>query len=215
MKAVLFDLDGTLLDTASDLAFALNTLRQQHALPDLPIEQVRPHVGYGVKSMLKLAFGIDEQDAKYNTLQQSFQQIYQQCLASTTRLFPGMAELLDYLEAKQMIWGIVTNKPARFTDPILEAVNLTKRSACIISGDTLPLRKPHPAPILRACELIQCSPHETYYVGDAATDIIASKAAGTHSIAALYGYIGQHEDPFLWQADDYIKAPLDIKALLA
>lgn len=215
MNAVLFDLDGTLLDTATDLAFALNAVRQQHSLPDLPIEEIRPHVGYGVKSMLKLAFDIDEQDAKYADLQQSFYQIYQQCLASTTRLFPGMAELLDYLEANAIIWGIVTNKPARFTDPILEAVNLKKRSACVISGDTLALRKPHPAPILHACELIQRLPQDTFYIGDAATDIIASKAAGTHSIAALYGYIGQHEDPYLWQADSYIKEPLEIKALLA
>lgn len=215
MKAVLFDLDGTLLDTATDLASALNTVRAQHELPELPLAAIRPHVGYGAKAMLKLAFQAEEQDERYPALQQSFQAAYEKCLAATTQFFPGMAELLDFLDAQSIVWGIVTNKPARFTDPIIEAFNLGNRSACVISGDTLSLRKPHPAPILHACELIRSAPSHTLYVGDAATDIIASKAAGTRSIAALYGYIGLDEDPYLWQADNYIKAPLEIKALLA
>ena len=121
-----------------------------------------------------------------------------------------MDAILNHLENKQIRWGIVTNKPARFTNNLLDALDLTRRSACIISGDTLTHRKPHPEPIIHACKLLQCEPQQTMYIGDTLTDMIASKAAGTFSLAALYGYLNTNEDPFEWQADGYIKTPDEI-----
>lgn len=210
IQTVLFDLDGTLLDTAPDLTYALNTLRRASQLPELPVELVKPTVAQGSKSMLKLGFDIDETHEQYPALRDAFFSIYDSCLSRETALFPGMAEVLQHLEDNNIKWGIVTNKPARFTHLILDALNLTKRSACTVCGDTLKERKPHPAPILYACKLLETHPCQALYVGDAATDIIASRAAGTRALAALYGYIGKEEDPYAWQADGYLSTPADI-----
>jgi 2-phosphoglycolate phosphatase len=210
ITTVLFDLDGTLLDTAPDLALALNTLRREHNLPDLPLADIRPFVGHGSRSLLKLGFNIADEDHDYTEMIEKFFTAYDQCLATSTKLFPGMDAVLTHLENNQMQWGIVTNKPARFTNNLLDALDLTRRSACTISGDTLAQRKPHPEPIIHACKLLKCQPENTLYIGDTVTDIIASKAAGTLSLAALYGYLSANEDPFEWQADGYIKTSDDI-----
>ena len=210
IQTVLFDLDGTLLDTAPDLAYALNALRRASHLPELPLEIIKPTVGYGSKSMLKLGFNMDDTHEQYPSLLEAFFNTYDTCLARETALFPGMAEVLAHLEAKNIPWGIVTNKPARFTHLILDALDLSRRSACTICGDTLNERKPHPAPILYACKLLACDPANTVYVGDTATDIMASKAAGSHSLAALYGYIAENDDPYTWEADGYLHAPADL-----
>ena len=207
---VLFDLDGTLLDTAPDMAHALNSLRDEHDLPHLSLDAIRPHVGYGSKALLKLGFNADEQDAQYASLLSTFFSNYEKCLARSTVLFPGMSEVLTHLEDSNIPWGIVTNKPARFTHDLLDALDLSRRSDCTICGDTLEKRKPHPEPILYACHLLQQPPANTVYIGDAPTDIIASKAAGVRSLAALYGYISKDEDPYAWKADGYIKTPTDI-----
>lgn len=209
-QTILFDLDGTLLDTAPDLAYALNILRRANNMPELPLDMIKPTVGHGSKSMLKLGFNVDESHEHYPVLQEAFFNTYDTCLTRETALFPGIAEVLQHLDDKNIRWGIVTNKPARFTHLILDALNLSKRSACTVCGDTLAERKPHPAPILYACKLLECHPSDTLYVGDAATDIIASKAAGARSVAALYGYIGTEEDPYSWQADGYAHSPADI-----
>jgi 2-phosphoglycolate phosphatase len=210
VTTVLFDLDGTLLDTAPDMAQALNTLRRARNLPELPLEIIKPAVGYGSKALLKLAFNIDDSHDRYNAFLEEFFNAYKNCLAHKTTLFAGMPEVLNYLEGNNITWGIVTNKPKRFTHDLLDELDLSKRSAVTICGDTLPQRKPHPAPILHACEILKCPTSGTLYVGDAATDIIASKAAGVSSLAALYGYISAEEDPYTWQADGYINAPSEI-----
>lgn len=211
MDAVLFDLDGTLLDTAPDMALALNHLRDREGLEPLSLAQIRPHVGFGTKALLKLSFNMDEAHPKYQSFFESYLAIYDTCLTTTTNLFPGMSVILEHLENNDIPWGIVTNKPSRFTHLLLDHLDLRRRSACIVSGDTLAERKPHPAPILHACQLIQSAPNNTLYIGDAITDIIASKAAGTRAIAALYGYIEENVDPHSWGADGYINNPAEIK----
>ena len=185
IDSVLFDLDGTLLDTAPDMVHALNSLRQQHGMPNLELQLIRPYVGQGAKMLLKLGFGIDENSREYPMMLEKFLAAYDNCLTRSTALFPQMGSVLDHLEAKNIPWGIVTNKPARFTLNALHALNLSQRSACIICGDTLANRKPHPEPIIYACNILQRSPDTTLYVGDAVTDVIASKAAGTRSEPAL------------------------------
>ena len=210
IETVLFDLDGTLLDTAPDMTAALNCLRRERSMADLPLADVRPLVGQGVKALLKLGFNVDDQHRDYAHMLHQYFTAYQNCFTSSTALFQGMLPVLDHLEARNIPWGIVTNKPTRFTTSLLDALDLTRRSGCTICGDTLSLRKPHPEPILHACKLLMANPATTVYIGDAITDMMASKAAGTFSLAALYGYIGAEEDPYSWQADGYINSPSEI-----
>ncbi len=210
IDTVLFDLDGTLLDTAPDMAEALNILRRKRRLPEITLDIIRPFVGLGSKAMLKLGFDVDDQSHEYAVLLEDFFDTYQKCLAQSTALFPEMSLVLDHLDNHNIRWGIVTNKPARFTMDILDALDLSRRTKCVISGDTLEKRKPHPEPILHACELLKTTPENALYVGDTATDVAASKAAGTISLVALYGYIGADEDPYEWNADGYIETAGEI-----
>ena len=210
ITTILFDLDGTLLDTAPDMAFALNKLRAANHLPDLPLSIIRPHVGYGSKALLNVGFDVNENDPRYPSLLEAFFNLYQTHLADSTQLFAGMENVLNHLDNLSMPWGIVTNKPERFTLDILKKLNLLERTACVICGDSLAKRKPDPDPILHACELIQQEPMKCLYVGDTEIDVIASKAAGTQSLVALYGYIGTEEDPAKWQADGYVHSPHEI-----
>lgn len=210
IQSVLFDLDGTLIDTANDLGLALNSLLREHALPILSLEQIRPEAGRGSKGLIKLGFDIEESDLRYTTLCENLLNYYETYLLNTTALFHGMEEVLLYLEKKQIPWGIVTNKPEKFTYEILRGLQLTERAGCIISGDTLQNRKPHPQPLLHACEQLKQNPENCLYIGDSETDVIASKAAGLNSLVALYGYIPKIEDPKTWRADGYIQHPLEI-----
>jgi len=209
-NAVLFDLDGTLLDTAPDLALALNQLLKAHDRPSLNLTAIRPEAGHGCKGLLKLGLQLDEQHPDYPLRCDEFLHFYERCCLENTRLFVGMDEVLTHLEKNDIPWGIVTNKPARFTTLLLDHLRLAERAACVISGDSLPNSKPHPEPIWHACRLLAKSPSECLYVGDAETDVQASKAAGTFSLAALYGYIPLDEDPYGWQADGYIQRPGEI-----
>jgi 2-phosphoglycolate phosphatase len=215
IKAVLFDLDGTLLDTATDLGHALNSILTKRNLKTLSEAMIRPAAGRGCKGLLKAGMNMGEDHPDYKSLCTELLGHYHAHLADTTRLFSGMEAVLQHLEQNQIPWGIVTNKPERFTLKLIEKLQLTARSACIISGDTLKNSKPHPEPILHACQLLQQDPAECLYVGDSEIDIIASKAAGSPVLAALYGYIPAEEDPYLWNADAYIKQPSDIITLLA
>lgn len=211
VKAVLFDLDGTILDTAPDLVFAINLLRKEHNLPPLPYELIRPIVSLGSKTMVKLALNIEESHPDFAKLRTYFLDLYQKHLAdSMTTFFPNMENVLQYLDQNEIPWGIVTNKLTRHTQALLKSLRLDHRPACVICGDSLSTFKPDPAPILHACQLLKQRPTDCLYVGDSETDVIASKAAGTKSLVALYGYIGQEENPYAWNADGYVKDPIDI-----
>lgn len=209
-SAILFDLDGTLVDTAPDLAFALNTLLGQEGFDSLTYDAIRSVASNGSPSLLFLAFGIYPNDQQYPSLQQRFIKLYQDNITRQSGLFNGMEEVLTALETAKIPWGIVTNKPAFLTEPLLKQLNLTHRAACIVSADTTPFSKPHPAPMLHACEIIQIKPEQCLYIGDAARDIEAGKNANMQTIAALYGYIGHNDNPDHWQADISINHPRDI-----
>jgi phosphoglycolate phosphatase len=210
VKTVLFDLDGTLADTAPDLAFALNeTLKLNNKAP-LPFETIRPVVSHGGIALVKLGFGIGPEHSDYATIRQQLLDIYMANIANQTTLFEGMEELLQQLEQRKILWGVVTNKPAWLTEPLMDALSLTQRAASIVSGDTLPENKPHPAPVLYACEQTGSKPYECLYVGDAERDIEAGRRAGLKTLAALFGYIQDGDDPALWQADAMINSPLEV-----
>lgn len=210
IQAVLFDLDGTLLDTAPDLLYALNQIRQSHQLPELPLSSIRPIANLGSKAMLKRAFDIDEDNPEFASMRQQFMAFYEKHIADATRLFPHVEKVLAYLDDHNIPWGIVTNKLTVHVTLLLKALHLDKRPACVVCGDTLPRSKPDPLPILHASQLLQKEASQCVYVGDAITDVIASKAANAKSLVALYGYINQDEDPFSWKADGYVHEPIEI-----
>lgn len=199
-EAVLFDLDGTLVDTAPDMVAVLQDLQRAHNHEPVPYEVGRLHVSNGALGLLALGFpGIVHEIG--SSLHRDYLQRYEQRLCEASTLFPGMAELLDVLDSAGRPWGVVTNKPAFLTDPLLESLSLASRSACTVSGDTLEQRKPHPAPLLYACEVAGVRPQSTVYVGDAARDIEAGQNAGMATIAAAYGYVTPDDDPVHWGAD--------------
>ncbi|MDH5357871.1 MAG: phosphoglycolate phosphatase [Gammaproteobacteria bacterium] len=210
ISAILFDLDGTLVDTAPDLAFALNTLLQEQGQQPLPFEQIRPVASHGSPGLLDLGFGLTPNHPEYTALQQRFLELYQENIARETALFEGMREVIEQLEDANIAWGIITNKPAFLTEPLLIALGLIDRAACVVSGDTTAYSKPHPAPMLHACELIKLSPEACIYIGDAERDIEAAKNANMQSILARYGYLGSQDDPESWQADAIIDHPREI-----
>ena len=206
IEAVLFDLDGTLIDTAPDMAAALNNLLQQHEQNPLPFATIRNVVSKGSIALVRLGFGADIAIAQLESLQQQFLQLYADALCVESKLFAGMAELLDTLEQHSISWGIVTNKPGWLTKPLLEQMQLWQRASCVVSGDDLPRRKPYPDPLLHACETIGCQPAQTIYIGDDQRDIDAGLAAGTQTLIALYGYIDDHEPVQDWGADGMINS---------
>ncbi len=208
--AVLFDLDGTLADTAPDLAHALNRVRREEGLPPLPLQHIRPAVSHGATALIRLGFGLSPEAAAFEPLRQRLLAIYAGQLARHTRLFPGMADLLETLEARAIPWGVVTNKPARFTEPLLAALGLAHRAACIVSGDSTDRRKPHPDPLLHACRLLDRNSRQCLYVGDAQRDIEAGRRAGMKTLVALFGYLDGEDDPGAWQADGLIRHPAEI-----
>ena len=210
VSCVLFDLDGTLVDTAPDLAYALNRTLINHGRQALPFETIRPSVSLGGVAMVKLGFNLDETDPGFTPLRNEFLAIYRDNLSRHSRLFPGMERVLVRLEEMNVSWGIVTNKPGWLTNPLMQALQLDTRTACIVSGDTLEQRKPHPAPLLHACELLQCNPEETVYVGDARRDIEAGASAGMTTLVAAYGYIEVSENPADWGGDGLVDSPEEI-----
>ncbi len=209
-EAVLFDLDGTLADTAPDMGAALNRLLDEHGQPALPAASIRPHVSTGAAGLLQLGFGADLAGPRMEQLRERFLAIYADILARDTCLFPGMAQALSALEAAGLPWGVVTNKPHRFTVPVLEALGIAGRAACVVSGDTLSERKPHPAPVLHACRQLDLAPARCLFVGDDRRDVMAGRAAGTVNLVAMFGYLGGEGDPRTWQADGYIDHPREI-----
>ena len=211
---MLFDLDGTLADTAPDLAYVLNLQLSTRGRPPLPVQALRPHVSHGARGMLRAGFGVGPDDADYAALRDEFLDLYGQNLYRDTRLFPGMSELLAALEQRGIAWGIVTNKMERFTLPLLQAMDLAVRAGCIIGGDTTARAKPHPDPLLEASRRLGIDPRDCAYVGDDERDVQAGHAAGMTPVVALYGYLGEDKPPQEWGADLYIEHPLDLLNLL-
>ncbi|MEW5892117.1 MAG: phosphoglycolate phosphatase [Pseudomonadota bacterium] len=209
-RVVLFDLDGTLVDTAPDLGFALNQLRQRRGLAPLAEAQIRPQASHGARGLLQLGFGVTPEDAEFRALRQEFLALYEASIVRASRLFPGMAEVLADLEANDIRWGVVTNKPERYTVPLLRGLDLMHRAACVVSGDTCAQPKPHPAPMLHACRLAGAEPPECLYVGDAERDVEAASAAGMPTLIARYGYLGAHDRPEEWGAAGFIDRPADL-----
>jgi phosphoglycolate phosphatase len=210
IRTVLFDLDGTLADTAPDLAYALNCVLEEQGCKPLPFETIRPVVSHGGIALIKLGFGIDEQAPEFQPLRRRLLDIYRNNIARETRLFEGMASLLETLEQRGLNWGVVTNKPGWLTEPLLEALELKSRAATIVSGDTLSERKPHPAPMLLACEQAGSDAAHCLYIGDAERDIEAGRNAGMRTLVALFGYIGEQDQPAHWQADGMVEHALGI-----
>jgi phosphoglycolate phosphatase len=201
---IFFDLDGTLVDTAPDMVAVLTSLQQDNGGTPVPYGLARASVSHGAAGLIKLGFPAAVEHER-NRLLQEFLDRYEQAICIDSALFPGMPELLALLESHGRPWGVVTNKPERMTEPLLRKLGLSERMACVVSGDTLPQRKPHPAPLLLACERSGVEPGRSIYVGDDARDIMAGRAAGMTTIAATYGYIVAEDNPQLWEAD-YIAA---------
>ena len=200
IDAVLFDLDGTLIDTAPDMVAVLNQMQLAHGADPLPYATARANVSNGAIALLRVAFP-QIPESEIGPLHREYLERYEGSVCVESSVFPDIPELLDALDARACPWGVVTNKPQRMTDPLLEALGLSGRLRCAVSGDTLERRKPDPAPLVYACEQCAVPPHRAVYVGDAVRDIEAGRAAGMHTIAAAYGYILPGDDPGSWNAD--------------
>lgn len=215
IRAVFFDLDGTLADTAPDLGGALNELLAERGRPALAMSILRPHVSAGTRGMLGIGFGLAPTDTDYPPLAKRFLDLYANRLCYGTRLFDGMVPLLDKLEEQGLLWGIVTNKPSRFTLPLVDCLELSDRATAVVSGDSTPRPKPAPDSLLLACQLSGVRPDQAMYVGDDLRDVQAAQAAGIIAIAAAYGYLGDGADISEWAADAVIAAPMDLLDLLS
>lgn len=210
ISAVLFDLDGTLLDTALDLGRSLNVLRQRYNKAPLPIHQVRQVASLGCPGLIRLGFEIGTDHPDYPQLCEAFIAIYEAGISTETVPFDGIKTVLQTLDEKQLPWGIVTNKAERLAKKVITELGLIENCACVIGGDTTPYNKPAPEPLYAACTLIKCSPQSCVYIGDSQLDIEAAQQAKMPNIAALYGYIPENCDPHSWGADYYINKPVDI-----
>ena len=212
--AVLFDLDGTLIDSAPDLAGAANEMRAARGLPMLPFEHFRPMVGTGARGMLGRCLGVAPGDPDFGALREEFLARYEARMTRETRVFEAMQPVLDALQARAVPWGIVTNKAARFSEPLVAALGLHLQAATLVSGDTTPHAKPHPAPLLEAARRMDTIATDCIYVGDDLRDIEAGRAAGMATVAAAWGYLGEGEHIEAWGADHIIQSPAELLTLL-
>jgi phosphoglycolate phosphatase len=211
---ILFDLDGTLVDTAHDLAYALNLQRERHGLPTLALETIRPFASHGSRGLLSVGFDLSPEDESFEAIREEYLALYDQVLTRKPMLFDGMAELLETLDSKTVPWGVVTNKPRRFTQPLLQSIGLLERAACVVSGDDAPRPKPYPDTLFLACEQSGVNPQNCWYVGDAERDIEAGRAAGMQTVVAMYGYLSETDQPENWGADVFVNAPLELLKLI-
>jgi phosphoglycolate phosphatase len=214
IEAVLFDLDGTLIDSAPDLGAAADKMRIDRGLESLPLSLYRPMAGAGARGMIAVAFGLTPEDAQFDSLKEEFFANYEVRLVEQTYVFEGVAELIDSICQGGLKWGVVTNKSARFTIPLTRAMPLFNTARTIISGDTMPHAKPHPAPLLEAARQLELPPEFCMYVGDDERDIVAGRAAGMPTVAAAYGYLGAVTDTTHWKADFTISTPRALLNLL-
>ena len=210
IQAILFDLDGTLIDSAPDLGAAADQMRVARGMPSLPIDLYRPLAGSGARGMLHIAFGMTPEDDAFADMREEFFQIYEKRMTQDTTIFDGVPELLTGIVARKLQWGVVTNKSKRFTDPLAAQMSLFATAGAVVSGDTTPHAKPHPEPLLEAARRIGVPPQACVYVGDDERDIIAGKAAGMYTVAAVYGYLGEKQSVEQWNADDVIESPHEL-----
>ena len=214
IRAVLFDLDGTLIDSAPDLGAAADKMRTDRGLPSLPPARYRPMAGAGARGMLAEAFGMGPDHPDFAVMREEFFVNYESRMTEQTTIFDGVPELVLQILGRNMAWGVVTNKAARFTDPLTQAIPLFATASAVVSGDTTPHAKPHPAPLLEAAERLRVAPEHCIYVGDDERDIVAGLAAGMGTVAATYGYLGAKTDPSEWGAHAAIKSPGELLQLL-
>lgn len=208
LRAVLFDLDGTLVDSAPELGAAADKMRTDRGLPSLPLARYRPMAGAGARGMLGIAFDITPQSPDFEALREEFFVNYEARMLLNTHVFDGVAELIDSLTRRGLAWGIVTNKSKRFTDPLARSIPVFASAGAVVSGDTTPHAKPHPEPLFEAARRLGLAPAQCIYVGDDERDIVAGRAAGMRTVAATYGYMGAQADAALWQADGAIDSPM-------
>ena len=209
-QAVLFDLDGTLIDSAPDLGAAADKMRVERGLPSLPLDTYRPMAGAGARGMLGIAFGMTPEHPDFMALREEFFVNYENAMTERTRIFDGVVDMIAALVKLGLPWGVVTNKSSRFTDPLTAAMPLFATARAIVSGDTTPHAKPHPEPLFEAARRLQIAPERCVYVGDDERDIVAGLAAGMGTVAATYGYLGQQTDVSRWNAHLHINSPLDL-----
>jgi 2-phosphoglycolate phosphatase len=214
-RAVLFDLDGTLADTAPDLVAAANKMRADRRLEMLPFEQLRPLASAGARGLIGGAFGIGPEHHEFASMRDEFLANYEADLCIETALFPGIDALLDELDARGVDWGIVTNKVGRLSVPLVELLGLAARARCVVSGDTTPHAKPHPAPLLFAANELALPPEQIVYIGDDLRDVQAGFAAGMVTVAAAYGYCGTDLPPTMWHAQHIVDSPTQLRRLLS
>ncbi len=214
IRAVLFDLDGTLIDSAPDLGVAADKMRVDRGLPSLPLERYRPMAGAGARGMLGVAFGITPEHPDYAALREEFFVNYENCMTERTYVFQGIAELITQLLGQGLAWGVVTNKSMRFTQPLTQRMSLFATASAVVAGDSTPHAKPHPAPLLEAARQLRLEPVRCIYVGDDERDVAAGLAAGMGTVAATYGYLGSNADTLLWGAHAHIHSPLELLPLL-
>ena len=214
IRAVLFDLDGTLIDSAPDLGAAADKMRIDRGLPSLPYELYRPLAGAGARGMLKVAFDMTPEHQDFMAMREEFFANYEAAMTVRTYVFDGVHDLIQALQAQSLAWGVVTNKMARFTDPLVQAMPLFESAAAIVSGDTTPHPKPHPEPLFEAARRLCLAPEQCLYVGDDERDIVAGRAAGMPTVAATYGYLGEKTDVSSWGADLHIDSPIKLLQFL-
>jgi len=214
IRAVLFDLDGTLIDSAPDLGAAADKMRIDRGLPSLPYELYRPLAGAGARGMLKVAFDMTPEHQDFMAMREEFFANYEAAMMVRTYVFDGVHDLIQALQAQSLAWGVVTNKMARFTDPLVQAMPLFESAAAIVSGDTTPHPKPHPEPLFEAARRLRLAPEQCLYVGDDERDIVAGRAAGMPTVAATYGYLGEKTDVSSWGADLHIDSPIKLLQFL-
>lgn len=214
LQLILFDLDGTLVDTAPDLGLALNMQRERHGLPALSLETIRPYASHGSRGLLSVGFGLKPEDTGFAQMRDEYLGLYDEVFTHAPVLFPGIAELLSALESRNLRWGVVTNKPGRFTKPLLEAIGLGRRASCVVSGDDAARPKPYPDTLLLAMQQARAQPDQCLYIGDAERDIQAAKAAGMNSVVALYGYLDETDRPQEWGADAAVSTPMEVLQLI-
>ena len=214
VSGVLFDLDGTLIDSAPDLGAAANQMRVRRGMASLPLELYRPLCGAGARGMLEIAFAMGPDHTDFEAMREEFFSNYERCLSERTFAFDGVAELIAALQARGIAWGVVTNKSQRFALPLTAGMPLFASAGAIVSGDTTPHAKPHPAPLLEAARRMGLNPAHCLYVGDDERDIVAGHAAGMRTVAATYGYLGSRSDVAAWNAHAQINSPLALLQLL-